>query len=128
MPGNGHSVLVVEDDRELNEIVGAYTQMCGFEYRAALDGQSALREAMMRKPDAVVLDLMLPDVDGYEVCRRLRKDPATSHVPIIILSALAGEKDKQLGRECGADVHLAKPFDPDNFMKTLTQHAGAGAK
>ena len=116
---NGHSVLVVEDDPELNQMVGAYAQIAGFEYRAALDGATALREAKARKPDAVVLDLMLPDFDGFEVCRRLRKEPATSHVPIIILSALAGEKDRAAGRECGADEHLAKPFDPDVFMKTL---------
>ena len=118
------SVLVVEDDPEINALVGAYAQMCGFEYRAALDGNTAIREAAMRTPDAVILDLMLPDVDGFEVCRRLRKERATSEVPIIILSALSDEKDKRRGRECGANEYLTKPFDPDQLMNTLSAHAG----
>ena len=119
-----NSVLVVEDDPEINALVGAYAQMCGFEYRAALDGNTAIREAAMRTPDAVILDLMLPDVDGFEVCRRLRKERATSEVPIIILSALSDEKDKRRGRECGANEYLTKPFDPDQLMNTLSAHAG----
>jgi DNA-binding response OmpR family regulator len=127
MSMNGHSVLVVEDDPQLNELVGAYTQMCGFEYRPALDGQTALKEAAARTPDAVILDLMLPDVDGFEICRRLRKEPRTSRVPIIILSALAGEKEKQLGRECGADAYLTKPFNPDEFLTTLKERANGRA-
>jgi DNA-binding response OmpR family regulator len=118
------SVLVVEDDPEINALVGAYTEMCGFEYRPALDGTSALREARERRPDMVILDLMLPDVDGFEVCRRLRKEKSTSEVPIIILSALSDEKDKKKGRECGANEYLTKPFDPDHLMNTLSEHAG----
>jgi DNA-binding response OmpR family regulator len=116
------SVLVVEDDREINALVGAYAQLCGFEYRAALDGTTALNEASQRPPAAVVLDLMLPDLDGFEVCRRLRRDQRTHHTPIIILTALSDAKDRQLGRDCGADEYLTKPFDPDLLMKTLSEH------
>ena len=125
MTSNGNVVLVVEDDPQLNELVGAYARMSGFEYRPALDGKTALAEAAAHTPAAVILDLMLPDVDGFEVCRRLREEPATRRVPIIILSALAGEKDRKMGRECGADEHLAKPFDPDKLISTLKQHARA---
>ena len=117
------SVLVVEDDREINSLVGAYAQICGFEYRPALDGTTALREARRETPSAVILDLMLPDVDGFEVCRRLRYDLHLTDVPIIILSALSSEKDKARGRECGADEYLTKPFNPDELIKTLMDHA-----
>ena len=119
--GNG-AVLVVEDDREINTLVGAYAEICGFEYRAALDGTTALREAEKRAPDAIILDLMLPDVDGFEVCKRLRNDLHLTDVPIIILSALSGEKEKARGRECGADEYLTKPFNPDELIKTLMEH------
>src|SRR4051794_26372648 len=89
--GGHRSVLVVEDDREINELVGAYAEIAGFEYRAALDGSTALREAHARVPSAVVLDLMLPDIDGFEVCTRLKREEDTRGVPVIILTAMSGE-------------------------------------
>src|SRR5207248_6180985 len=90
---NGHpSVLVVEDDREINELVGAYVQIAGFEYRSALDGASALAEARQRRPSLIVLDLMLPDTDGFEVCRKLKSENATAHIPIVMLTALSDEE------------------------------------
>ena len=123
---NGHrSVLVVEDDREINELVGAYAQIAGFEYRPALDGTSALREAHARLPAAVVLDLMLPDIDGFEVCKQLKREPDTRPVPVIMLTALTDEASKQRGRECGASEYLTKPFDPDRLMSALAKHAKA---
>jgi len=116
------SVLVVEDDREINELVGAYAQIAGFEYRSALDGQTALREAHARVPAAVVLDLMLPDIDGFEVCSRLKRETDTRAVPVIILSALGSEADQNRGRACGAVEYLVKPFDPDRLLQALEQH------
>ena len=114
---------MVEDDREINSLVGAYAEICGFEYRPALDGMTALREARRETPSAVILDLMLPDVDGFEVCRQMRNELHLTDMPIIILSALSGEKDKARGRECGADEYLTKPFNPDELIKTLMEHA-----
>src|SRR5688572_32696577 len=87
------AVLVVEDDPEINSMVGAYVQISGFEYRSALDGRTALKDAREHPPSAVVLDLMLPDIDGFEVCKRLRAETGTKTVPIIILSALSGEAE-----------------------------------
>lgn len=121
------SVLVVEDDRELNELVGAYAQICGYEYRKALDGAEALRQAGERAPDAVVLDLMLPDIDGFEVCRRLRSDPSTAGVPVIILTALDGAREREKGKACGATEYLTKPFNPDRLMQVISLHAGQAA-
>ena len=121
---NGHrSVLVVEDDREINELVGAYAQIAGFEYRPALDGASALREAHERVPAAVVLDLMLPDIDGFEVCQKLKHDPDTRPVPVIMLTALTDESSRRRGQECGASEYLTKPFDPEQLMAALSRHA-----
>jgi len=121
---NGHaSVLVVEDDREINELVGAYAQIAGFEYRAALDGATALREAHRRVPAAVVLDLMLPDMDGFEICSRLKSEDDTRSVPVIILTALGGEANRRKGEQCGASEYLTKPFDPDSLMAALARHA-----
>jgi DNA-binding response OmpR family regulator len=125
---NGHrSVLVVEDDREINELVGAYAEIAGFEYRAALDGSTALREAHARVPSAVVLDLMLPDIDGFEVCTRLKREENTRGVPVIILTAMTGEANRKKGHACGASEYLTKPFDPDSLMAALAKHASNGS-
>src|SRR5687768_5577567 len=97
---NGRDVLVVEDDAELNELVGAYVQMAGFTYRRALDGAAALREASQRAPSLIVLDLMLPDTDGFEVCRRLKSEPHTSRVPVVMLTALDHDEHRRKGLAC----------------------------
>jgi DNA-binding response OmpR family regulator len=120
------SVLVVEDDPEINGLVGAYAELCGFEYRSALNGTSAINQARQEAPSAVILDLMLPDIDGFEVCRRLRKEPATVHTPIVILSALGDERNKAAGKACGADQYLTKPFDPENLMEVLRGLSAGG--
>ena len=118
------SVLVVEDDPEINALVGAYVELCGFEYRAALDGIAAVANAKDRPPAAVILDLMLPGLDGFEVCRQLREHPETATIPIIILSALGDAQSRERTKASGADEHLVKPFDPDHVMALLTKLAG----
>jgi DNA-binding response OmpR family regulator len=120
------SVLVVEDDPELNSLVGAYAQICGFHYVSALNGARALFEARENIPSAIILDLMLPDIDGFEICRRLKKDPTTSHIPVIILTALDDPAQRDQGRACGAAEYLTKPFDPDRLIQSISQHANEG--
>ena len=119
-------VLVVEDDRELNELIGAYVQIAGFKYAAALDGAAALREARSRRPALVVLDIMLPDTDGFEVCKKLKSDETTRQIPVVMLTALNGAEHRQRGRECGAVEYLTKPFDPDRLMQVIREQAGDG--
>ncbi len=121
---NAHSVLVVEDDQDINTLVGAYVQLCGFEYRKALDGTTALREAHSRKPSLVILDLMLPDVDGFEVCKQLKDADDTCDVPIVMLTAMTSDEHRQKGLACGAVEYLTKPFEPDQLMQSITQYAG----
>src|SRR3954451_10858535 len=100
-------VLVVEDDRTLAATVSFNLRKNGFRVVAAADGVEALEEARRSRPDLVLLDLMLPKMDGLEVCRRLRAD---SDVPILMLTAKSEEVDKVIGLEMGADDYLAKPF------------------
>ena len=116
-------VLVVEDDPEINELIGAYAQLAGFDYRAAHSGGAALDEVRRRRPSVIVLDVMLPDLDGFEVCSRVRRDDARHEIPLIILTALAGERPRQQGRLCGADEFITKPFDPDTLIETISRHA-----
>ena len=116
-------VLVIEDDPEINELVGAYAQIAGFEYRRALDGSTALAEVSRRAPSVIVLDVMLPDLDGFEICRRIKSDgAAASAVPVIFLTALQDDASRKRGMECGAADYLTKPFDPDRLIESLERH------
>jgi len=116
--GNGN-VLVVEDDSSLNQLVGAYVELAGFDYRSALDGQSALRSANEQRPLLVILDLMLPDMDGFEVCRQLKSKPQTASVPVLMLTAMTQDESRRKGLECGAAAYMTKPFDPDELMNAI---------
>ncbi len=100
---------MVDDDPTVAEVVARYLARDGHEVECVADGPAALRSAAERPPDLVVLDLMLPGVDGLEVCRRLR---ATSPVPIVMLTALGAETDRLAGLETGADDYVTKPFSP----------------
>jgi DNA-binding response OmpR family regulator len=103
------TVLVVDDDHTVREVVVSYLRAHGHEVVEAGDGEEALRLVTRRPPDLVVLDLMLPGIDGLEVCRRLRR---TSDVPVVMLTALGEAEDRVAGLEVGADDYVAKPFSP----------------
>ncbi|TYB50028.1 response regulator transcription factor [Actinomadura chibensis] len=102
-------VLVVDDDPTVADVVARYLARDGHQVTCVADGPSALRRARAERPDLVVLDLMLPGMDGLEVCRRLRE---TSAVPIVMLTALGAETDRLVGLETGADDYVTKPFSP----------------
>ncbi|MGP4017621.1 response regulator transcription factor [Saccharopolyspora sp. 5N708] len=102
-------VLVVDDDHAVRDVVRRYLERSGYEVGLAGDGETALRLFTEREPDLVVLDLMLPGIDGLEVCRRVR---ARSQVPVVMLTALGEESDRVLGLELGADDYVVKPFSP----------------
>jgi DNA-binding response OmpR family regulator len=122
MESGARDVLVVEDDADLNELIGAYVCMAGFSCRRALTGGDAIREIDRQWPAAVVLDLMLPDMSGFEICRRIKGGPAANATRVIILTALDSESSRQRGHEVGADEYLTKPFDPDHLMQTVARH------
>jgi DNA-binding response OmpR family regulator len=106
-------VLVVDDDPTVAEVVTRYLEREGFAVEAAADGADALSRAAAEAPDLVLLDLMLPGLDGLEVCRRLRE---MAPVPIIMLTALGDESDRVAGLELGADDYIAKPFSPRELV------------
>jgi DNA-binding response OmpR family regulator len=106
-------VLVVEDDGKTSSLVRLYLENAGFEVRVAADGRQGLAAARDRRPDLVVLDVMLPEIDGLAVCRALR---AESDVPVILLTARAAEEDRLVGLGLGADDYVVKPFSPRELV------------
>jgi two-component system, OmpR family, phosphate regulon response regulator PhoB len=109
-------VLVVEDEPDIRRLVVLHLERDGFRCRTVANGLDALREAKANVPDLVMLDLMLPGLDGLEVCRRLRSDATTAGVPIIMLTAKSDEVDRVVGLEVGADDYVAKPFSPKELV------------
>jgi DNA-binding response OmpR family regulator len=109
-------VLVVEDEPDIRNLIVHHLTREGFRCRTAATGPEALARVRSVPPDLVVLDLMLPEMDGLEVCRRLRGDPATASLPLIMLTAKTDEVDRIVGLELGADDYLAKPFSPKELV------------
>src|SRR5437899_7894345 len=109
-------ILVVEDDQDIAQLVARYLEKAGFVAEVVSSGRDALTAIAAQAPDLIVLDLMLPQVDGLEVCRAVRGREATAGVPIIMLTARAEESDRIVGLEIGADDYLAKPFSPGELV------------
>ena len=109
-------ILMIEDDASLASMVAEYLQMAGMRVDAAHDAASGLAALARLKPDAVILDVMLPDLDGFEVCRRIR---ARSDVPVLMLTARGDDTDRIVGLELGADDYLPKPFNPRELLARL---------
>ena len=104
----GRNILVVEDDKNISDLIHMYLVKEGFDVRIAGDGGKALEEFQKKEPDLILLDIMLPVMDGWAVCAKIRE---TSKVPIIMLTAKSEDADKLMGFECGADDYLTKPFN-----------------
>lgn len=109
-------ILIVEDDRNTSALVATYLEREGFVTIAAYDGEEALRQARLRDPGFVILDVMLPKVDGWEICRQLRK---FSDVPILMLTAREEEIDRVMGLSLGADDYVVKPFSPRELVERV---------
>ena len=109
-------ILVVDDDRNLRKIIQANLELAGYSVRAVPTGADALRELDAEQPDLVVLDVMMPAMDGYEVARKIRSRPASAHVPIIMLTAKGEVGDKLAGFDAGADDYITKPFGPQELL------------
>jgi len=105
-------ILVVDDDKEVLRLMRAYLEDAGFEVLAAYDGESAMHTIRRERPDLVLLDLMLPDRDGWDVTRTIRTDASLKHTPIIMLTARVDDTDKIVGLEIGADDYVTKPYNP----------------
>jgi len=113
MSAGAQTVLVVEDEASIASFVSLYLKNAGYDVRAVTTGSAALTQVAAEQPALIILDLMLPDIDGIEICRRVRK---TSDVPILMLTARDEDVDKIIGLEVGADDYLTKPFNPRELV------------
>ncbi len=111
-PNAKSRILVVDDDRSVRRLLEMTFGLEGYDVGSAVDGEAALVEAESTTPDLIVLDVMMPGIDGVEVCRRLRAIQSMRTVPVILLSAKAQREDIEAGLACGAQRYVTKPFDP----------------
>jgi len=114
-------VLVVEDEPDMNNLLAEVLRAFGFEPVQAADGRQALDRLCEQPPDAVLLDLMLPGMSGYELCRRLKTSEETASIPVLILSALDRQPDRQAAFQAGADDYMTKPFAPETLIERLRE-------
>ncbi|MBI1873485.1 MAG: response regulator [Acidobacteria bacterium] len=115
-PGDPALVLIVEDDRDNREACAEYLRFSGFHVEEARDGIEALEKGLDLLPDLILMDLAIPDVDGCEVTRRLRRNPKTRHIPIVALTALVMPTDVQRALEAGCNAFIEKPCHPDQLL------------
>lgn len=112
-------ILVVEDEESLLKLESILFTTRGYRVTGVLDGPSALESIACDPPDLVVLDVMLPGLDGFEVCRRIKEDPQTASIPVVILSAKKSSQDVERGRKAGADAYLTKPFKAVKVLQVI---------
>ena len=114
-------ILVVDDEKDITSLLRLRLEASGYDVLEAYDGQEALKIAQEESPDLIVLDLMLPKMDGYKVCRMLKFDERFKHIPIIIFTARIQESDQKMGMEVGADAYVTKPFEPQVLMAKIQE-------
>jgi CheY-like chemotaxis protein len=124
MPSTLGRVLVVDDDDVIRQLITVNLELEGFEVTTAVDGQDCLDKARDIDPVVITLDVMMPRMDGWEAASRLRADPSTAGVKVVLLSARAQEADLERGGRLGVDAYLTKPFDPDELIATVRRLAG----
>ena len=116
-----NTVLVVEDSSAQREMITELLRGSGLKVTVASDGVEALARIQVQPPDLVVLDIVMPRMNGYEVCRRIKADPATQNVPVVMCSSKGEEFDRYWGMKQGADAYIAKPFQPTELVGTVKQ-------
>jgi len=117
-------VLVVDDDTVIRQLITVNLELEGFEVATAVDGQDCLDKVKDIQPDVITLDIMMPRLDGWAAAGRLRADPETAGIKVVLLSARAQEADLERGSRIGVDAYLTKPFDPDELIEVVRRLAG----
>lgn len=120
-------ILLVDDEPSIVKMVSKRLEVEGFDVLAAMDGQEGLAKAQAEQPDLIVLDLMLPRLNGYEVCTMLKQDVRYRRIPIVLFTAKAQEKDETMGMDCGANAYIRKPFRAQELMEKIHTLLGASA-
>ncbi len=110
------SILIIEDEKDIVDLLEYHLKQSGFSVTSALDGSTGLERARKKSPNLIILDLMLPGMDGKDICRSLRSNPLTQSIPILMLTAKAEETDRLIGFELGADDYVTKPFSPKELV------------
>jgi DNA-binding response OmpR family regulator len=115
-------ILVVDDDPNIRELISVNLVCCGYRLQPAFDGKDAMGKIQNEIPDLIILDIMMPEIDGWELCKWVRDDPLLENVKILMLTAKGSEKDKLIGREIfRADEYMIKPFDIDKLTQTVSR-------
>ncbi len=114
-------ILIIEDERSLVTMLKMRLEANGYEVMFATDGETGLKVAQEGQADLIILDLMLPKIDGYKICRMLKFDAKYRGIPVIILTAKAMEEDKELGFRVGADAYITKPFEPEILLAKIKE-------
>ena len=114
-------VLVVDDEVNITQILEFSIGAEGFEVISAQNGEEAIEKARREQPDLIILDIMMPKIDGYEACRILKANPLTKNIPVVLLTAKGRDIDKRLGMEVGATDYIVKPFSPNKLVERIHQ-------
>ena len=114
-------ILLVDDEPSLVKIVAKRLEFEGFAVSVAIDGEEAVQKIQTEKPDLVILDVMLPKLSGYDVCRQIKQDPACQKIPVILFTAKILEKDERLGLDAGADAYVRKPFRAEELLNRMRE-------
>ncbi|MDD5216486.1 MAG: response regulator [Candidatus Omnitrophica bacterium] len=123
---NGRKILIIEDELDITKLLSFRLRKIGFEVLTAHDGEAGLREAREKRPDLIILDLMLPELSGEEVCKAIREcdDEIFSQTPIIMVTAKIGEVDRIIGKVIGANSYITKPFDIEKLVEEIHKILG----
>jgi adenylate cyclase len=112
-------ILIVDDELDLIDLVSARLELHGYDVATAADGEEGLEKARALRPDLILLDVMMPKMNGYQVCQMLKGDAQCKSIPVILLTARGQEKDRDLGKEVGADGYVIKPFEAQELMEQI---------
>lgn len=118
------TILIIEDEEDMVYAIALQLKTAGFKVISAADGQEGLEKVRKEKPDLIILDLMLPKIDGYKVSRMIKFDERYKDIPIVMLTSRSQESDKELGFEVGANAYITKPFDPKVLAETIEKLLG----
>lgn len=119
---NKKRILIVDDEKDIVESIQFKLEFEGFECLIAYDGEEALLKSKRENPDLILLDIMMPKINGYQVCRQLKSDENYKHIPIIMLTAKVQESDRFWGKESGADDYVTKPFEMEKLIQKIRSY------